>query len=899
MEEHEVSSHYEHRDFSDRTVKQSGIFRKNLSIKNKLIIIAAAAVLFIIGAWLHSQLAEQEICLSMKGTIPSFMNVYYQTPQLQTYTESQTALSKLSGTDLAFTIPRQALLFKTRIDFGSTPGISFCLKSICFHKKYYFMSYLSAEQIQKYYQKNTADLQMELKNSELHAKVVNRDPYLCPIPDLSSAISFSLDFKRILYTVFLGIAILLILTALLFLDFPWKLLNMLNEFLDSERNVYLLLTILLVISVVCGLSGSSIGRLRTDSRELIEMNEIKLFGNYNHIRSDEWLLRTPFAIGSRQEGCPVTSSNFSFSGRNNLLRFYTGAPVWHLSSIAHPQTWGLMILPLRQGLSWYWFFPIFSGIAGIFALLNLLFTNQVRNNFFLSLALALSPVMAFWSFWPLLICGYMSAAAAFFLLFLKSLPEKGELLTAKSFRWILLWSLLTGWSVAASALILMPPRMIPCAASIGIVIAAHIIDEKLYRKISIFTLMMLLPCVIICLLIIGCWYFDAKDAIVAVANTVYPGKRISFGGGYDLWYVFGSGWWNFYSGRYENGDVINLCERASYFSMILPFFILFISDLKNGIRDWKLLGLAVFVLFAITYQTAGLPNFLAEITLWDRTHNERVNCAIAFSQILIIADLLSKKKPGMTIIQSIFIALLASLFSVWVFFSGPMRFLQNVYIKTATPEQITMLTYAGGIAAAAFIAYYFFSRNMRVFIIIFLLLNAAASFPFNPLIIAPSKINHIFQREIASVQPLLKPNNGRIMAILPDFNHIYAMTGLYAAGEKVAGIYFFYPDPSIYKIWFSSLPNAQDFNRKGHVIFRMADIKEDFTVELADAQMMYINLNRNYDFCKIPVDFVLFAPDAIRPSPINSSLELISSKKGFDLYRVRHTLHPQKKGHKN
>jgi len=740
--------------------------------------------------------------------------------------------------------------------------------------------------------KPVCDLIMQEKNGAVELEITGNDPHMIPEKCIRNIAVFSFSWE------YLGWSLLCALVFFLLCDFilrNWELERRIlraiyratNYCLLNAKRIYCLWTILFVIVVVCGLTGSSLGNLRWNSHGLIQMNDVRLFGSERMIRSDEWMLRTPFAIGNLREGCPVISRNFSPGGRNNLLRFYTGVPVKHISSLAHPQTWGLMFLPLRQGLSWYWFFPIFASIAGIFAFLNLLFPDQCRNNFLLALTAGFAPCMAFWSFWPLLICGYSSASAAFFLLFLRALPEKGAQITRSAIGYILLWSLLFGWSSAATALLLMAPRLVPCATLVGLVVIAHIIEGKLVRKFSGFALLMLVPGIVVLLLILGVWYWDAREVIAAIAATVYPGKRFHPGGGYGMWYVFGSGWWNFYSGYYENGDVLNICERISYFSLLLPFFVLFICNFKFYAGDWKLWAILGFMFFALTYQIIGFPEFFARITAWGKSHNERVNCAMAYAQILMLAALLKRKGPGLSVPQSLLVGTGALFFTACIFVSGPLRHLQLVKLKAATPEQLRMLGYAAAIAVIVWITNIMFCNNIRWFIRWFMILNLGASFAFNPLVIAPSKISHIFKREIASVPVSQKKHRGRILTVLPDAN-VAAASGLYAAGESVWGAYFFYPDPVIYKLWFAGRPDASAFNQKGHVIVRVGNVKGDFSVrrDAINLTIMYVTLSRNYDFSRLPVDFVLFSPDTMRPAADNRSLELISSKCNFALYRV-------------
>ena len=69
------------------------------------------------------------------------------------------------------------------------------------------------------------------------------------------------------------------------------------------------------------------------------------------IRSDEWLVQTPFYLAQANSGNPLNNPNYALSGQNMIVAY--NSPVWHISVLGKPFNWGFLFFSAATGLSLY------------------------------------------------------------------------------------------------------------------------------------------------------------------------------------------------------------------------------------------------------------------------------------------------------------------------------------------------------------------------------------------------------------------------------------------------------------------------------------------------------------------------------------------------------------------
>ena len=87
----------------------------------------------------------------------------------------------------------------------------------------------------------------------------------------------------------------------------------------------------------------------------LNMRMVKKFincGEPRGVRSDEWLVQTPFSLSQTQTGLKTHNDVITLNGQDMVVGY--NSPAWNLATLAKPFTWGYVLLGKEYGLSWYW-----------------------------------------------------------------------------------------------------------------------------------------------------------------------------------------------------------------------------------------------------------------------------------------------------------------------------------------------------------------------------------------------------------------------------------------------------------------------------------------------------------------------------------------------------------------
>ena len=116
---------------------------------------------------------------------------------------------------------------------------------------------------------------------------------------------------------------------------------------------YIVAVIVFAILVMFRVHGSSIAEYNKLFADAPEYNsESIILGKSRAIRSDEWLVHTPYYMSQTYNDFEKDSDMMSLSGQDMIVS--TDAPVKNLLVVAKPFTWGYMLLGNEYGLSWHW-----------------------------------------------------------------------------------------------------------------------------------------------------------------------------------------------------------------------------------------------------------------------------------------------------------------------------------------------------------------------------------------------------------------------------------------------------------------------------------------------------------------------------------------------------------------
>jgi hypothetical protein len=628
--------------------------------------------------------------------------------------------------------------------------------------------------------------------------------------------------------------------------------------------------------VALGLSGSSM-KTTIDDSAFIRHDLVSLIGKSRGIRGDEASVNTPMAIGqyNHTPRFPIVNTHIGPEGQNMLVIGLSGMPVSHVSALSKPATWGFFFLDLRQALAWYWWFPVFGCLIALWGVLNLVFPGRWRLMLALSAAFTFSPYAVAWSFWPAYAVFFPSVALLIVLYSLKqrSLPP------------LLPLSLLLGLSLAGFVLVLYPPWQVTLGYLFLFIFAGVVIRDRLYARFTLWHGLMVVIALVTAGLILYSWWHDARFAVNAMLQTVYPGQRLMVPGGDIEPFSLVKGVSNIIT-LHKSFHYSNASEMASFVYVIIPLLLFVAAALISARRaDPLAICLMLFVLTVIIYQYVGIPAVLAKLSLWGRSTTTRADLALGLAQICLIAFTLSgrdvsadERFPFMS--SRLFryaIPLLWTGFLLFLFWRLTLRF-EPIHGNMFLVVWIVVTLY---IALTGLASYFLLMGRSRSFAIVYCFLTFSISLPFNPLIKAPG---------LFAVKPgFLSVNDGGGRFLVMDNSASQAMM-LMAAGQPVLNGVHYYPQRVL---WYRLDPSGSKesvYNRYQHLCFDEGRIPDApmFRIENPNTDVVRVTVDGSgFDFRSLPVDSVVVPDSTVSALALNSTLSPGSSNYGWRTYRVR------------
>jgi hypothetical protein len=626
----------------------------------------------------------------------------------------------------------------------------------------------------------------------------------------------------------------------------------------------LALGLLFAMLVALGLTGSSL-ELGVGQSPFVRADGVHLWGSPQRIRSDEWLLMTPSAMAQAHHdpAFPVVNRNLGEEGQNMLIIGMTGVPVLHPTALAKPATWGFFLLPLRQALAWYWWFPLFGCLGALWAVFGLIAPGRWRLGFGIALAFCSSAYVTGWSYWP--------AYAAFFPAV--AIYAAVALLRADRLRAGFGWAFLLGLAFAGFVLVLYPPWQVSLGYLFLLLGLGVVLRDRLYRRFNVRILLALAFAFGVNGLILWSWWRDAGPAILTLANTVYPGQRQSeTGGGWNLTLML-QGFTNLITLHRLEGSSMNQSEISSFYYLFPALALLFGIRLKEKAVGWIEGLLLLFMGFAAGFMLVGVPKPLAVLSQWGRVPVFRADLSLGLAYLLLcgalLAPSLAARKSYPLPIQGL--AALAALLWGGVVWYAVSRF----------PAEV-LSGFSPGIAAALALALLCLSwwlalGDARKFLGLYLALSLATVLPFHPLTVAPQAVSPTAEfANAAKDRSRVLFANSEVPAMM-----------LLAAGQPVANGIFHYPQFPLWQRLDSQGSQANIYNRYQHLVFVLGSAKAPYY--RIERQILWTRVTvdkTHFDFKQTGAR-VLVAPDGEASAlQLNPSLKLASSRGGWTRFAI-------------
>ncbi len=426
------------------------------------------------------------------------------------------------------------------------------------------------------------------------------------------------------------------------------------------RYRYYIASILFVICVILGITGSSIGMIT----QLFGApdNDI-ILGVSRGIRSDEWATFTPMTWSQYYSDTPFSyfSSIVRASSTDVFIEY--GQPIRSLLMIFRPFQIGYLFLPVANGMSFFWMGRLIALFMASFEFGRLITSDNRRLSFIYAVMVSFAPAVQWWfainGFVEMLLFMQLSIVIMNIYLHTKSVTKKSLL------------AIVIAICAGGYVLSMYPAWMIPLAYTLLAMILWCFITN---RKTFSFSKTDVLP-IIIAVLILGLSAFyvykNSGDTINIISSTVYPGKRANNGGGVLLRFFnsFSNIWYPITNGATYD----NVCESA-YFISIFPLgIILYLTYIIRAKKSDLLCNLIIVVsCFLGWYCFWGFPSALANISMLKSSFANRALVILGFNDLILTIRgmyLCEKYKLSYSWYSTAILTILSSAFTTYLAYS--------------------------------------------------------------------------------------------------------------------------------------------------------------------------------------------------------------------------------------
>ncbi len=369
-----------------------------------------------------------------------------------------------------------------------------------------------------------------------------------------------------------------------------------------------------------------------------------LLGIPRSIRSDEWLVFTPFAFSQGSTGYAAVSDLLRGTATNVNLVY--AQPCWDFSTLFRPFLWGYLVFGSTRGLAFFWSSRLVCLFLVSEAFAQMLFGKSRKVSVAFALMVTFAGTVQWWfavnGTAELFIFGQSLVLCLDGLLGEKACDKRRSLLLSMAIAWLCVafvfilypaWQVILFWVFAALGI----------ARVCGFVQAGHGAKEVLQRlKPLILSVVLAGAAAAACLL-------PVMDVVQAVSNTVYPGNRVNNGGELDLAQL--GDWARALfsplaasaqsSYAYTSAFSTNVCESAAFFALaplgcVVALVTCVRSRAEKRSLDPVLCALCVVELVFLVYSVVGLPGPLASITLLSHSTSTRCWEMVGYVDLILL-----------------------------------------------------------------------------------------------------------------------------------------------------------------------------------------------------------------------------------------------------------------------
>jgi hypothetical protein len=602
-----------------------------------------------------------------------------------------------------------------------------------------------------------------------------------------------------------------------------------NESLYRFR--YAILAVLFICLISLKLNFSSIAMwnnyVHSDKTNIYQ--EDIIFGKARAIRSDEWLVQTPAYLSQglvQGNPYPLLNKNLSTDGTNMIIEYYS--PVKDILTLGKPFNWGFLFLSPEYGFSWYWLTKIFLLFLFSFETCMILTKKNRIVSLFGALIILFSSAAQWW---------LSTVVVDLIVLSQMIIVNLNWYLNSKKWYYKIIFCL--GILIGATGFIfeLYPPIQVPLGIMTLIFMFYIFKNDENFKKLKIFDYIMILSVSLFLAFFAYHFYLTSYDQIKLMQNTVYPGKRVSLGGGEQvqrlLYYLF--------SWMIPFKDITgfsNNSEASSFFTLFpfVPGIFLFVQN--KIYKEYKLIKyLLYFSVFELIWMFISFPQWFAKISLLSFVTNERLEIVFGLTCIYLLVAYISIS--GKIVLKSSVskILIMINLFlMIFVFKSNIYEYLGRYY---------TLLT----LVYINMIIILILKKKGKLAVVLIALFVIISGISVNPLAKGLGPIyNNKVSEEIIKINAVTK-------GTWVGANDMTLGNYLIANGVKSYNCVNYYPDFSKWNKIDPSGKYSDIYNRYAHIQVNFTYGKTAFVLNGNDS----ITVNMSYDdlINKTDIDFVM------------------------------------------
>jgi hypothetical protein len=403
--------------------------------------------------------------------------------------------------------------------------------------------------------------------------------------------------------------------------------------------------LILLATVVLGsleLSGSSVSRYDPSGAS----NGL-LAGRARPVRTDEWFVRTPLL--ARQAALDLPQHDVIGVGEHDMA-VGNDLPTGGWEVLVRPHTLPYHVFGFARAFAFEWWIVFLALPAIGLYFLALALGVRMLTALLIALVVVLSPVVQWWTV-PTTgtTIGYACLAGAALIAAVR----------ARSMYSTIALAALAGWLGACLVLTLYPPWAVPMALLVGAVVVAAVAVTRPppgeRRPWWIGLLVVGAVGAVVAGLLILAFFVAHRDALDALANSIYPGRRRSSGGAGDLAVLLGAPF-DLVESAMSNPVVevngLNQSEAAAGLFTLLAIATALVAGRRaSASPGWRRRAVLLTILgvgaVLVAWYLLPVPAAIGRFLLLDRARSDRMLLPLAAASALALGIFVdTHHRPG-------------------------------------------------------------------------------------------------------------------------------------------------------------------------------------------------------------------------------------------------------------